>query len=124
MAFAEGWEDIEKYENAKEAWLRKFLPLHNGIRKHDMYRRVFTRLKSESMASCFMAWVWAIKRDINREVIRFSMRQCAILTPSRASFILNPHTSKEVGWGRPAAMEARVSRILRCPVTVIGKNRR
>jgi hypothetical protein len=23
MAFAEGWEDIEKYGNAKEAWLRK-----------------------------------------------------------------------------------------------------
>jgi predicted transposase YbfD/YdcC len=68
MAFAEGWEDIEKYGKAKEAWLRKFLPLHNGIPKHDVYRRVFTRLKSEAVASCFMAWVRAIKRDIDREV--------------------------------------------------------
>jgi predicted transposase YbfD/YdcC len=69
MAFAEGWEDIEKYGKAKEAWLRKFLPLENGIPKHDVYRRVFTRLKSEAVASCFMAWVRAIKRDIKREVI-------------------------------------------------------
>jgi predicted transposase YbfD/YdcC len=69
MAFAEGWEDIEKYGKAKESWLRKFLPLHNGIPKHDVYRRVFTRLKSEAVASCFMAWVRAIKRDIDREVI-------------------------------------------------------
>jgi hypothetical protein len=27
MAFAEGWEDIGKYGKAREAWLRKFLPL-------------------------------------------------------------------------------------------------
>jgi predicted transposase YbfD/YdcC len=69
MAFAEGWEDIEKYGKAKEGWLRKFLPLENGIPKHDVYRRVFNRLKSEAVASCFMAWVRAIKRDIDREVI-------------------------------------------------------
>jgi hypothetical protein len=68
MAFAEGWEDIETYAKAKEAWLKKFLPLRHGIPKHDVYRRVFTRLKSEAIASCFMAWVRAIKQDINREV--------------------------------------------------------
>jgi hypothetical protein len=38
MAFAEGWEDIETYGNAKEGWLRKFLPLEHGIPKHDVYR--------------------------------------------------------------------------------------
>jgi predicted transposase YbfD/YdcC len=69
MAFAEGWEDIEKYGKAKEGWLRKFLPLRHGIPKHDVYRRVFSRLKSEAIASCFMEWVRTIKRDINREVI-------------------------------------------------------
>jgi hypothetical protein len=45
MAFAEGWEDIEKYGKAKESWLRKFLPLKNGIPHHDVYRRVFTGFK-------------------------------------------------------------------------------
>jgi predicted transposase YbfD/YdcC len=69
MAFAEGWEDIEKYGKAKERWLKKFLPLQHGIPKHDVYRRVFTRLKPEAVSSCFMEWVRAIKRDITREVI-------------------------------------------------------
>jgi hypothetical protein len=62
MAFAEGWEDIEKYGKAKEGWLKKFLPLEHGIPKHDVYRRVFTRLKPEAISSCFMEWVRAIKR--------------------------------------------------------------
>jgi predicted transposase YbfD/YdcC len=69
MAFAEGWEDIEKYGKAKEPWLRKFLPLQHGIPKHDVYRRVFVRLNSEAIEQSFMAWVRAIKRDIEREVI-------------------------------------------------------
>jgi hypothetical protein len=44
MAFAEGWEGIEKYGKAKESWLKKFLPLKHGIPKQDVYRRVFIRL--------------------------------------------------------------------------------
>jgi hypothetical protein len=68
MAFAEGWEDIEKYGKAKEDWLKRFLPLQYGIPKHDVYRRVFIRVKPEAISSCFMEWVRAIKRDINRKV--------------------------------------------------------
>jgi hypothetical protein len=68
MAFAGGWEDIGKYGKAREGWLKKFLPPRHGIPKHDVYRRVFTRLKPEAISSRFMEWVRAIKRDINREV--------------------------------------------------------
>ena len=68
MAFAEGWEDIEKYGKAKESWLKTFLPLKQGIPKHDVYRRVITRLKTEAIEQCFMAWVRSIKQNINREV--------------------------------------------------------
>jgi hypothetical protein len=67
-AFTEGREDIEKYGKAREGWLKKFLPLKHGIPKHDVYRRVFIRLKPEAIASCFMERVRAIKRDIAREV--------------------------------------------------------
>jgi hypothetical protein len=31
MAFAKGWEDIELYGKAKEAWLKQLLPLKHGI---------------------------------------------------------------------------------------------
>jgi predicted transposase YbfD/YdcC len=69
MAFAEGWEDIETYGLAKQAWLKKFLPLHNGIPKHDVYRRVFNRLHPAAIEQCFMAWVRDIKQDAAHEII-------------------------------------------------------
>jgi predicted transposase YbfD/YdcC len=69
MAFAEGWEDIETYGLAKQAWLKKFLPLRNGIPKHDVYRRVFNRLQPRAVEQCFMVWVRDIKQNITREII-------------------------------------------------------
>jgi predicted transposase YbfD/YdcC len=69
MSRAEGWEDIEDYGKAKEGWLRKFLKLENGIPCHDVYRRVFVRLKPEQIEGCFMAWVADMKIPVNREVI-------------------------------------------------------
>ena len=32
---AEGWEAIEEFGHEKEDWLRKFMPLKNGIPSHD-----------------------------------------------------------------------------------------
>jgi hypothetical protein len=62
MASGEEWENIKKYGQAKEAWVKKFLPLEQSIPKHDVYRRAITRFKREAIASCFMAWVRVIKR--------------------------------------------------------------
>jgi hypothetical protein len=47
IAMARDWEDIERYGKAKEAWLKKFLSLENGIPHHDVYRRVMSRIKPE-----------------------------------------------------------------------------
>jgi predicted transposase YbfD/YdcC len=69
IALAQGWEDIERYAKAKEAWLRRFLKLENGIPHHDVYRRVMTRLDPEEIERCFMNWVRAIKQDYQREII-------------------------------------------------------
>jgi predicted transposase YbfD/YdcC len=69
MAFAEGWEDIETYGCAKKTWLQMFLPLRNGIPKHDVYRRVLSRLQPAAIEKCFMEWVKDIRRHTDREVI-------------------------------------------------------
>ena len=69
MAFAEGWEDIETYGQSKQEWLKKFLPLRNGIPKHDVYRRVFSRLHPAAVETCFIAWVRDIKQDTEQEII-------------------------------------------------------
>jgi hypothetical protein len=68
-AFAEGWEDIETYGLAKQQWLRQFLPLQNGIPKHDVYRRVFIRLQPDAIERCFMAWVSDLRQQVDQEII-------------------------------------------------------
>jgi hypothetical protein len=68
-ATAQGWEDIERYEKAKEAWLRGFLSLEHGIPCHDVYRRVMGRIKLEEIEQCFMNWVRAVRKDYEREII-------------------------------------------------------
>jgi hypothetical protein len=47
----------------KNGW-GKFLKLEHG-----MYRRVFCALKPMLIENCFMEWVRAIKRNVDREVI-------------------------------------------------------
>jgi hypothetical protein len=54
IALAQGWEDIERYARAKEAWRSRFLKLENGIPHHYVYRRVMTRLDSGEIEGCFM----------------------------------------------------------------------
>lgn len=41
---ADGWVEIEAFGNAKEAWLKTFLELANGIPSHDTFGRVFARI--------------------------------------------------------------------------------
>ena len=59
---AETFEDIALYGRCKEAWLRGFLALPNGIPSHDTFRRVFTLIDPEAFERCFLGWVRAVFR--------------------------------------------------------------
>lgn len=48
--------DIERYGNAKQAWLGPCLDLSNGIPAHDAFGRVFRWLDSEQFQAQLMAW--------------------------------------------------------------------
>ena len=41
---AEGWEAIEEFGHEKLSWLRKFVPLKNGVPSHDCIAYVISRL--------------------------------------------------------------------------------
>src|SRR3954466_15880547 len=56
------FEDIALYGRCKEAWLRGFLALPNGIPSHDTFRRVFTPIDPEAFERSFLGWVRAVFR--------------------------------------------------------------
>lgn len=60
MSGAEGWDDIEAWGREREAWLRRFLGLRNGIPGHDTIRRVFEVLAPAELERRFAQWVAAL----------------------------------------------------------------
>src|SRR3954453_7661757 len=59
---AESFEDIALYGRCKEAWLRGFLALPNGIPSHDTFRRVLMLVDPDAFERSFLAWVRAVFR--------------------------------------------------------------
>ena len=51
---ADSWVDVELFGRSKEAWLRRFLALPNGIPSHDTFGRVFARLDPDAFERCFL----------------------------------------------------------------------
>lgn len=56
VAGADSFEEIERFGRAKHDWLRRFLPLPNGIPSHDTINRVFAALDRTAFAARFSRW--------------------------------------------------------------------
>src|ERR671929_292566 len=67
IACAESWEDIELYGRSKQAWLKTFLALPNGIPSHDTFRRVFMLIDPDAFEACFARWAQSLADGIERE---------------------------------------------------------
>src|SRR5215211_2344588 len=68
-ACAESWEDIELYGRSKQAWLKSFLALPNGIPSHDTFRRVFMLIDPDAFEGCFARWAQSLTGKVEREVV-------------------------------------------------------
>jgi len=66
---ADGWTDVEDFGQAKEAWLRTWLELPNGIPSHDTFGRVFARLNPQEFQAGFLKWVQAVSQLTQGQVI-------------------------------------------------------
>src|SRR3954464_5907178 len=69
IACAESWEDIALYGRSKQAWLKTFLALPNGIPSHDTFRRVFMLIDPDAFEGCFTRWAQSLTRKVEREVV-------------------------------------------------------
>ncbi len=66
---ADNWNEMENYAHSKEAFLRSFLDLPNGIPSHDTFNRVFSNIDSEQFETCFIEWVSTLADLQPREII-------------------------------------------------------
>ena len=57
---ADSWEEVECFGKARQAWLKRFLKLPNGIPSHDTFNRVFAALDAQQFAACFARWMTAL----------------------------------------------------------------
>jgi len=69
IAGADTWVEIADFGRTKEAWLKKFLALPNGIPSHDTFGRVFAILNPDAFEKCFRDWVRTLHPGMQKEVI-------------------------------------------------------
>lgn len=66
---ADTWVELCEFAEAKEAWLKTFLSLPNGVPSHDTFGRVFSLMNPEEFESCFSAWIESLNIDVTNEII-------------------------------------------------------
>lgn len=66
---ADSWNEMELYAQEKEAFLRTFLDLPNGIPSHDTFNRVFSAIDSKQFEVCFIEWVQSLAKLALKEVV-------------------------------------------------------
>lgn len=65
---AKGPTDFWRFGNAKIGFLRKFIPLANGIPSHDTFRRVLGKLDTKRFNAALVKWIESVA-DITGDVI-------------------------------------------------------
>jgi predicted transposase YbfD/YdcC len=73
---ADDWVAVETFGQVKEAWLRQFLELPNGIPSHDTFGRVFAALDAEAFQTSFTRWVEAVFHITKGQVIAIDGKTC------------------------------------------------
>ena len=66
---AESWEDVAEYGRQKEAWLKTFLRLPNGVPSHDTFNRLFRLLKPKPFQACFQRWMQGLVEATEGRVV-------------------------------------------------------
>jgi predicted transposase YbfD/YdcC len=66
---ADDWVAIETFGKSKEAWLKRFLELPEGVPAHDTFGDVFSALDAEAFQQCFARWVAEVFQVTGGQVV-------------------------------------------------------
>ena len=66
---ANGWSDIEEFGHAKLEWLRRYVPLANGIPVDDTIARIVSALSVTGFQECFRSWVEDVTTLSDGEIV-------------------------------------------------------
>ena len=69
LSGADGWVGIALWGQGQLEWLRRYLPLRNGIASHDTFGRVFAALDARQFEACFVRWVSGICPAVAGQVV-------------------------------------------------------
>lgn len=68
LANASTWAEIASFGETKKRWLKKFIPLKNGIPSHDTFRRVFSLMDSDSLQKATVSFLMENMAAIRRSL--------------------------------------------------------
>lgn len=68
LANASTWTEIAYFGETKKRWLKKFIPLKNGVPSHDTFRRVFSLMDSDSLQEATVSFLMENMAAIRRSL--------------------------------------------------------
>ena len=64
-----GWEQFELFALSRLRWLKRYIPLENGVPSHDTMRRVFERLDPNQLKKALTEWVKVLDICLEGKVV-------------------------------------------------------
>jgi predicted transposase YbfD/YdcC len=73
---ADSFEEIARFGDAREDWLKQYFPLTNGIPSHDTFNRVLAALDRKAFAACFGRWMADLSAAAGLRAIAIDGKAC------------------------------------------------
>ena len=73
---ADSFEEIARFGDAREQWLRQYFPLANGIPSHDTFNRVLAALDRKVFAARFGQWMADLSTATGLKAIAIDGKAC------------------------------------------------
>jgi predicted transposase YbfD/YdcC len=73
---ADSFEEIARFGDAREPWLKQYFPLKNGIPSHDTFNRVLAALDRTAFATCFGRWMADLSAATGLKAIAIDGKAC------------------------------------------------